>query len=128
VKRPQEPRVAVRNAGDEQQVKRATESDRAREERERNEDVAVWNTYQGRAFTRRVLADCGVFRLSFAENPHFTSFNEGGRNVGLRLLARMNTIAPELYLLMEQEHLEREAREPRAPEPKPDEETDATSN
>lgn len=110
-------RVVVRNAGDPGQVKRAKESDRARLERELNEDLAVWNTYDGRAVTRRLLAECGVFRLSMAGDSHQTAFNEGGRNVGLRLLARMTESAPELYALMEREHTERETREPRAPEP-----------
>lgn len=115
--RPQPPRVAVRNAGDVQQVKRAKESERARVERERNEDCAVWMTYEGRAFTRRLLADAGVFRLSMASDPHWTAFNEGGRNVGLALMARMIEEAPGMYVLMEEEHTAREQREARAPEP-----------
>jgi hypothetical protein len=115
--RPQEPRVAVRNAGDVKQVKKARESERARLERERNEDVAVWNTEDGRAFTRRLLEGCGVYELSMANDSHWTAFNEGGRNVGLGLLARMTTTAPDLYALMEQEHLTRQSREPSAPEP-----------
>lgn len=124
--RPHPPRVAVRNAGDPEQVKQAKESERARLEREHNEDVAVWNTYEGRAFTRRLLASCGVYQLSMASDPHWTAFNEGGRNVGLGLLVRMTETAPELYTLMEQEHAAREAREPRPPEPAtPSEENDA---
>lgn len=119
--RAQPPRVAVRNAGDPGQVRRAKESDRARAERERNEDNAVWNTYDGRAFTRRLLAECGVYRLSMANDPLWTAFNEGGRNIGLQLMARMLDVAPGAYALMEQEHAERESREPRAPEPKPEE-------
>jgi hypothetical protein len=129
VKRPETPRVAVRNAGDRDQVKRAGESDRARLERERNEEVAIWNTYEGRAFTRRLLAECGIYTLSMAQDPHWTSFNEGGRNVGLRLMARMLETAPDAYALMEREHAERESREPRAAEHKDNtEDTDAGSN
>lgn len=111
-----EPRVAVRNASDAKQVRRAGESDRARLERERNEDMSVWGTYAGRAFTRRFLVECGVYRLSMAKDPHWTSFNEGARNVGLQLLARMTTTAPDEYLLMEQEHAARELVQPSAPE------------
>jgi hypothetical protein len=122
--RAQPPRVAVRNAGDRDQVKRAKESDRARAERERNEDAAVWGTYDGRAFTRRLLADCGVYRLSMANEQHWTAFNEGGRNIGLQLMARMHEIAPGAYALMEQEHAERESREVRVAEPTNTEESD----
>lgn len=118
----------MRNAGDRDQVRRAKESERARLERERNENVAVWSSYDGRAFTRRLLAECGVFRLSMASDPHMTAFNEGGRNVGLWLMATMIETAPDAYALMEQEHIERESREPRAAEPKDNpEEADATS-
>lgn len=121
---PQQPRVAVRNAGDKDQVRRAKESDRARLERERNEDAAIWGTYEGRAFTRRLLASCGVFELSMQSDPYWTAFNEGGRNVGLGLMARMAETAPELFMLMEREHIARQTLEPRAPEPT--EEPDAT--
>lgn len=121
--RAKEPRVAVRNAGDEKQVQRAGESDRARAERERNEDIAVWGTYAGRAFTRRLLAQAGVYRLSMVSDPHWTAFNEGARNVGLQLLARMTTTAPDEYVLMEQEHAARELLEPSAPTPAPESES-----
>lgn len=121
--RSQQPRVAVRNAGDGDQVRRAKESERARLERERNEDAAIWGTYEGRAYTRRILADCGVYQLSMSQDPHWTAFNEGGRNVGLGLMARMAETAPDLFMLMEREHIERQTIEPRAPEPT--EETDA---
>lgn len=114
--RAKEPRVAVRNAGDAQQVKRAKESDRARVERERNEDMAVWSTPAGRSFTRRLLAECGVYRLSMVTDPHFTAFNEGARNIGLQLLGLMTQTAPDEYLLMEQEHTAREQLEPSTPE------------
>lgn len=107
----------MRNAGDATQVKRARETDRARVERERNEDAAVWSTYNGRAFTRRMLAEAGVYRLSMANDPYWTAFNEGARNLGLQLLARMSTTAPEFYLLMEQEHNGREVHEASAPAP-----------
>jgi hypothetical protein len=128
VKRPDASRVAVRNAGDRDQVRRAKESDRARLERERNENLTVWNSYDGRAFTRRLLAECGVYRLSMATDPHITAFNEGGRNIGLWLMATMLETAPDAYTLMEQEHVERELREPRAAEPTDNpEETDAGS-
>lgn len=122
--RPVPERVAVRNASDAQQVRAARKSERARLERERNEDVAVWSTYEGRALTRRILAECGVFRLSMANDPYWTAFNEGGRNVGLTLLARIQTVAPDAYVLMEQEHTQRLAAEPAAPEPPESEDRD----
>jgi len=114
----------VRNAADRKQIKKAKQAERARLERERNEDLAVWSTVAGRAYTRRLLAECGVFRTSMAADPHWTAYNEGGRNVGLRLLARMTENAPELYALMEREHIERQRLEPVAPEPMEPEESE----
>lgn len=117
-RRPTEPRVAVRNASDPKQVKRAREIERVRLERERNELLAVWNTYDGRAVQHRRLARCGVFRLSFSRDTHQTAFNEGERNIGLEELALMTALAPELYTLMMQEHGEREALDvPESTEP-----------
>lgn len=116
-KQPQAERVAVRNASDAKQVKRAGETDRQRDERERNERFAVWNTYAGRAFTRQILRDAGLDELSMTDDPHWTAFNEGARNRGLALKARMIVEAPALSLLMEQEHIERVQRDAPLPEP-----------
>lgn len=116
-RRPRPERVAVRNASDPKQVKRAKETDRERDEREANERAVVWNTYHGRAFTRQILRDCGLDELSMVNDPHWTAFNEGARNRGLALKARMVVEAPDLYVLMEQEHVDRHTREQSVPEP-----------
>lgn len=54
-----------------------------------------------------LLSGCGVYRSSFAQNALSTAFAEGGRNVGLKVLAELNEYAFDLTQLMEQE-----AREP----------------
>jgi hypothetical protein len=58
-----------------------------------------------------VLAEAGVFRLSFAgESTHATAFNEGQRNVGLRLLAELERAEP-----LALQHLRAHARPAVAP-------------
>lgn len=58
---------------------------------------------RGRRIAWRLLTRAGVFRLSYTGEPISTTFREGERNVGLRLLAEINTHCPELYALMAQE-------------------------
>lgn len=62
------------------------------------------STPQGRAWLYDVLAGCKVYSTSFIQgDPHATSFNEGQRNVGLRLTAEALAADPKNYLLMLQE-------------------------
>ena len=57
----------------------------------------------GRRIARGVLEHAGVFRLSFTRDAAETAFNEGGRNGGLRLLALIQTHAPDQCIPMMQE-------------------------
>lgn len=57
----------------------------------------------GRRIVWRLLDRAGVYRLSFDGNPLVMAFNEGNRNEGLRVLAQINTLCPELYHLMVKE-------------------------
>lgn len=55
----------------------------------------VLSTPQGRRFVRGLLADCGEHRSSFHTNAQVTAFNEGGRNIGLKLKSRIVKASPE---------------------------------
>lgn len=50
---------------------------------------AVMKTEQGRRVLRRILDSTGVFRTSFVVDPGVTAFNEGRRDIGLRLMTDM---------------------------------------
>lgn len=73
--------------------------------REAIED-AKWlmSNKRGRRFVYGILDRAGVWRLSFNTNALTMAFNEGGRNEGLALLAKLTEHCPEMYSLMLKEH------------------------
>lgn len=64
----------------------------------------VLSTERGRAFLWKELSDCGVFALSFSQHNGAMSFNEGQRNVGLRLYSNICRVDVEAYFLMQREN------------------------
>ena len=60
----------------------------------------VMSNKRGRRMMHGVLERAGVFRLSFHTNALQMAFNEGTRNEGLSVLARLMEHCPELYSLM----------------------------
>ncbi len=58
---------------------------------------------RGRRIVWRLLDRTGVFRLSFNTNAMHMAFAEGNRNEGLRMLAQVHSICPELYPVMMKE-------------------------
>lgn len=65
------------------------------------EDVKwVMSNKRGRRVMHGFLERAGVFRLSFHTNALQMAFNEGMRNEGLAMLAKLMEHCPELYSLM----------------------------
>ncbi len=60
---------------------------------------------RGRRIVWRQLDRAGVFRLSFNTNAMAMAFAEGNRNEGLRIIAQIHTLCPELYTLMVKEQV-----------------------
>ncbi len=58
----------------------------------------------GRAWMHYYLDFCTIFHTSFDPNPYVMAYNEGRRNVGLRLLADIMRACPEYYIQMMSEH------------------------
>lgn len=90
------------NAADETQVKERSKKELRGRDRELADIRAVLSTHHGRRFFWRYLAECGVFRTSFTGNST-TFFNEGKRDIGLRLMADLMEAAPEQYMVMQKE-------------------------
>lgn len=86
---------------------KADDTAKKRVERKNEEADFVWlmSSKQGRRIVWRLLSQAGVFRSSFTQNAMQTSFNEGFRNYGLRLMEQINTLCPELYSPMSKEAL-----------------------
>jgi hypothetical protein len=95
-------RALVGNAADEEQVKEAKGKEKRREEREQDDMIAVTSIPQGRRLLWRLLSECGVFRSSMT-GDNYTYFNEGRRDVGVRLLSEITQANPEAYLQMMKE-------------------------
>lgn len=100
----------VKNAADPKQVQRAGEKAVRGREREISDILWILSDPRGRRFFWRYLGICGVFRQSFTGNST-TFFNEGERNVGLKLLSDLNDARPEAYIEMMKEAKNKEINE-----------------
>ena len=63
----------------------------------------VMSSPRGRRFVWWLLSVAGVYRLSFNNSGSVTAFNEGQRNVGLRLQAEITDSCHTDYLRMHAE-------------------------
>ena len=59
---------------------------------------------QGRRIVWELLEATGVYRSSFSSDTHVMSFQEGKRNLGLELMAKLHRYCPDEYMLMTKEH------------------------
>ena len=59
---------------------------------------------RGRRIAWKLLGDCHVFESSFHQNLSQTNFNEGERNVGLKVLNYIMEHAQDKYVKMMQEN------------------------
>lgn len=82
-----------------QEKHRAGTDQKVRQERETEEADIRWlmSSKRGRRIIWRHLDRAGVFRLSFNTNAMQMAFAEGNRNEGLRVLAQVHALCPELY-------------------------------
>lgn len=70
----------------------------------------IMGNKRGRRFIWRLLEQAGVFRSSFSTNSMQTSFNEGNRNFGLRVLAMVHEHTPALFVTMLDEQRDKHDR------------------
>lgn len=85
---------------------KASKASRDRLARESEEADVRWlmSNKRGRRILWRLLDQGGVFRLSFSTNAMTMAFAEGNRNFGLRTLALIHSLSPELYPVMVKEN------------------------
>lgn len=88
------------------QERAAAETDLRRKfSKDTEESDLKWlmSSKRGRRIVWRQLDRAGVFRLSFNTNAMAMAFAEGNRNEGLRILAQIHAVCPELYPTMVRE-------------------------
>jgi hypothetical protein len=96
---PNEQKPFVTNAADESQVKAAGHKERRHREIQISDMKQVLSTVEGRRFIWELLSFCRIFESSY--NGQFgTIYNEGHRNVGLKILADVNDADPGAYTKM----------------------------
>lgn len=86
------------------------EQDAAREDARQLELLNEINDFQwlmgskrGRRIVHRLLAKTGMYRTSFNNSGSVTAFNEGQRNIGLRLMALIEAHCADQYIVLLQE-------------------------
>ncbi len=89
----------------EQERVKAKAKEQLRLTRDTDEADFKWlmGSKRGRRIVWRQLDRAGVFRLSFNTNAMQMAIAEGTRNEGLRVLAQIHSLCPELYPVMVKE-------------------------
>lgn len=91
---------------DEEEQQRMTTLEKKRMQRDDNDLKGVMGSPSGRRFVWALLAQCGVFAGSYAEQPLGMAFNEGRRSIGLALMGRVLARTPDLFLTMQKENID----------------------
>lgn len=98
------------DAGDEGQVKKKKTKTQIHKEQDIEDLKGILDSAGGRRFLWKLLEECGVYKISFTGNSH-TFFNEGKRQIGLRLIEDIFDASPSAYTEMRSEATQRkEAR------------------
>lgn len=90
---------------DEEKVKKIEEKVKRGRERELDDLNDILKTKHGRRFVWRYLEMCKVFNECMTGN-NWTFYNEGQRNIGLRLFADVMESDPDAFALMSKENKE----------------------
>ncbi len=88
------------NAGDAQHVAKAKSRQKTRGLQKKAAFRRFMSDAEGRMWIWDLLTLCGIFHSSFSVDALRTAFNEGRRDIGLRLLAEINQLSPEIYIKM----------------------------
>jgi hypothetical protein len=80
--------------------RREAKAAKARQAQDDSVVQVLMGSVAGRAWAHDVLEDCGVFRTTFTGEALQSAFNEGKRNVGLRLLSSIMQACPQAYVQM----------------------------
>lgn len=90
----------IGEAADPRVVKEKSKKANSRAQRDIDDLSTILSDIRGRRFLWRYLGECGVFRSSFNNSGSVTAYNEGMRNIGLKILSEIMEADPEAYTLM----------------------------
>lgn len=96
----------AKNAANPSELRRAE----LRAERDDADLRFVLSDPRGRRFIWNELGRCGLHEQTYSPNNSEHCFKAGERNAAIRLNLDVIRVSPELYLLMQQEAIEEEAR------------------
>lgn len=88
------------DAGDDEQVKKRGLSAKRREKESREVLAALLDTPAGRNWMWQLLSDANIFSANPPSDALTMAFNEGARNLGLRLLASITATVPDAMIQM----------------------------
>ncbi len=87
--------------GDPQQVKKAKRKHRNRETIAREELAVVLRQREVRNFIWTLLEECGIYHiLDVSENERAVGFHDGERNIGNKIIAKVDAAVPHTYMKM----------------------------
>lgn len=95
------------NAGERKDVRRAEKDAALADQQRREVMVQIMSAIPGRRWMLEKLEECHVFQTSYSREPIVMAFNEGQRDIGLRLLNDIMSSCPDQYILMMRENNER---------------------
>ena len=88
----------VQNTANPEQVKEASQRERHGRIRDLQDLRAVLSTANGRRFLWRLLGMCKVYAGGFTDNPNYSMYRDGRRDVGFELLNDINEADENGYL------------------------------
>jgi hypothetical protein len=96
------------DVGDTASVKKRKSKAELEQQRLDEDLLTALSTYQGRSLLWSQLEQAGIYHTTFNVDHGIMSFNEGMRQIGLRLLARIDGVDPNAYAKMRREAFRRE--------------------
>ncbi|QII84180.1 endopeptidase [Bordetella hinzii] len=98
--------------GQERTEAEKAEEERLAREREKSDLCVVMGSKEGRRVVWRLLEQAGIHRISFVPgDPLATAFNEGQRNLGLKLQADVEAASQKRFIDMMREAQEQKERD-----------------
>jgi hypothetical protein len=82
------------DANDKGKVERRSRRENLKRKQAQDDLVALMKDERFRRFVHARLVACHIWTPSFSTDPYQTAFNEGERNMGLRLFAEVEAAAP----------------------------------